>query len=47
MIYHLSYRIDKGPKQHIYATKKICESKRDKLKGDYGSRVKFSKLEIA
>ena len=47
MIYHLAYRIDKDPQQHIYAIKKICEAKRDKLKKEFGSRIKFSRLEVA
>jgi hypothetical protein len=47
MIYHLSYRIEKEPKQHIYALKKICEKKKKKLIEEYGEKIKFSRLEFA
>ena len=47
MIYHLTYRINKGPKQHIYAIKKICEQKKKKLLKEHGDDIKFSRLERA
>jgi len=47
MIYHLSYRVEKGSEQHIYAIKKICEKKKKKLLEEYGEKIKFSKLEFA
>jgi hypothetical protein len=47
MIYHLTYRINKGPKQHIYAIKKICEKKKKKLLEEYGEKIKFSRIEYA
>jgi len=47
MIYHLTYRINKGPKQHIYAIKKICEKKKKKLLEEHGERIKFSRIEYA
>ena len=39
MVYHLAYRVDKGPKQHIYAIKKICDKKKEKLQEEYGDRI--------
>ena len=47
MIWHLAYRVDKGAKQHIYALKKICEQKKNKLSEQYGDRIKFYRLERA
>ncbi len=47
VIYHLTYRINKGPKQHIYAIKKICESKKKKLLKEHGDNIKFSRIERA
>tara|TARA_B100000214_G_scaffold268036_1_gene198793 strand:- start:3778 stop:3921 length:144 start_codon:yes stop_codon:yes gene_type:complete len=47
MIWHISYRIDKGEKRHIYALKKICEHKKKQLLEKYGERIKFSRLEKA
>jgi len=47
MIYHLTYRINKGPKQHIYAIKKICEKKKKRLLEEYGEKIKFSRIEYA
>jgi len=47
MIYHLEYRIDKGPRQHIYATKKICEKKRKELISQHRENIKFSRMQIA
>lgn len=46
-IYHLEYRIGKLPKEHIYATKKICEKKKKALMELHGEKIKFGKLEIA
>jgi len=43
-IYKLSYRIDKGPQQHIYALMKICEKRKKILQKEYGERVKFSRI---
>jgi hypothetical protein len=47
MIYHLSYKIDNGRKQHIYAIKKICEKKKKKLLEEHGERIKFYRIEVA
>ena len=47
MVYHLAYRVDKGPKQHIYAIKKICDKKKEKLQEEYGDRIKIYRLERA
>jgi hypothetical protein len=47
MIYHISYRINKGPAEHIYATKKICEKKKKKLIKEHGDKIKFSRMSIA
>lgn len=47
MIYHLTYRINKGPKQHIYAIKKICQKKKKDLLKEYGDKIKFSRIERA
>ena len=47
VIYHLTYRIEKGPKRHIYAIKKICEAKKKKLLKEHGNNVKFSRIERA
>ena len=47
VIYHLTYRINKGPKQHIYALKKICEAKKKKLQVEHGDKIKFSRIERA
>jgi len=47
VIYHLSYRVSKGEKQHIYAIKKICEEKRKRLTEEHGDKIKFSRLERA
>jgi|TARA_R110000851_G_scaffold264772_1_gene417388 hypothetical protein len=46
MIYHITYRIDSGPKQHIYAIKKVCEKRKKELSEEYGEKIKFSRLEI-
>ncbi len=45
-IYKLSYRIDKGPQQHIYALKKVCLKKKHALIAEHGENIKFSRLEI-
>ena len=47
VIYHVAYRINKGPKQHIYAIKSICEKKKKKLLKEYGDNIKFSRIERA
>lgn len=47
VIYHLAYRINRGPQQHIYALKKICEKKKKKLLEEHGEKIKFSRLERA
>ena len=47
MIYHLTYRVDKGERQHIYALKKICEAKKKKLLEEHGDKIKFSRIERA
>jgi len=47
VIYHLTYRINKGSKQHIYAIKKICEAKKKKLLKEHGDNIKFSRIERA
>ena len=47
VIYHLTYRISKGERQHIYALKKICEKKKQKLLKEHGDKIKFSRLERA
>ena len=47
MIYHLTYRVGKGPKQHIYAIKDVCEKKKKKLLERHGKEVKFYKIELA
>jgi hypothetical protein len=46
MIYHLSYKIDNGRKQHIYAIKKICEKKKKALQAKHGENIKFSRITI-
>tara|TARA_Y100001972_G_scaffold97995_1_gene121212 strand:- start:10139 stop:10291 length:153 start_codon:yes stop_codon:yes gene_type:complete len=43
-IYHLEYRIGKEPKEHIYATKKICEKKKKTLLELHGSKIKFGRI---
>tara|TARA_Y100001970_G_C14040044_1_gene753212 strand:+ start:120 stop:266 length:147 start_codon:yes stop_codon:yes gene_type:complete len=45
-IYKLSYRIDKGPQQHIYALKKVCLKKKKNLEQEYGERIKFSRISM-
>jgi|TARA_Y100000289_G_scaffold50741_1_gene51691 hypothetical protein len=45
-IHKLSYRINKGPKQHIYALKKVCEKKRKDLIAEHGEKIKFYRIEI-
>jgi len=47
MIYHLAYRVGDGKRQHIYATKQICEKKRKNLIAEHGKKIKFSRIEIA
>ena len=47
MIWHLAYRVDKGPKQHIYAIRKICDKKKKKLTEEYGDRIRFYRIERA
>ena len=47
VIYHLAYRISRGPQKHIYALKKICEKKKQKLLDEHGEKIKFSRLERA
>mgnify|MGYP001426402122 FL=1 len=47
MIYHLEYRINNGPKQHIYAIKKICEKKQKALTEQYGESIRFGRMRIA
>ena len=46
-IYHLEYRVGKQPKEHIYATKKICEKKKKALLELHGAQIKFGRLERA
>lgn len=46
-IYHLEYRVGKQPKEHIYATKKICEKKKKALLELHGTQIKFGRLERA
>ena len=43
-IYHLEYRVGKQPKEHIYATKKICEKKKKALLELYGQKIKFGRM---
>ncbi len=45
-IYRLSYRVCKGPQQHIYALKKVCLKKKKALLAEHGENIKFSRLEI-
>lgn len=46
MIYHVSYRIEKGPAEHIYATKKVCEKKKKQLIKEHGEKIKFSRISV-
>ena len=46
-IYHLTYKIDKEPTEHIYAIKKICEKKKKALLAEPGQKIKFSKIQVA
>ena len=47
MIYHLSYRVSRGPRQHIYAIRSICEKKKKLLIQEHGENVKFSRIVVA
>ena len=47
LIYHLEYRVGKQPKEHIYATKKICEKKKKALVEQHGESIKFGKIHVA
>ena len=47
MIYRLSYRVSGGKKEHIYATRKVCEKRRQTLIKEYGEKIKFYRIEIA
>ena len=46
-IYHLEYRVGKQPKEHIYATKKICEKKKKALLELHGTQIKFGRMRRA
>ena len=46
-IYHLEYRVGKQPKEHIYATKKICEKKKKALLELHGQKIKFGRMRRA
>ena len=47
MIYHLAYRVNGERKQHIYATRQICEKKKKNLLKEHGNKIKFYRIEIA